>query len=63
MANCYKATRDFLMDSFDLEEREAIGLMSVGVDFGVTEVVDGNWGKDVTLGSSSSIPIRNALVE
>ncbi|GAQ78330.1 acetamidase/formamidase [Klebsormidium nitens] len=44
MANCYKATRDFLMDSFDLEERETLALMSVGVDFGITEVVDGNWG-------------------
>jgi acetamidase/formamidase len=25
-------------------EDEAISLMSVGVDFGVTQVVDGNWG-------------------
>ena len=27
-----------------LTEDEAISLMSVGVDFGVTQVVDGNWG-------------------
>ena len=27
-----------------LTEDEAISLISVGVDFGVTQVVDGNWG-------------------
>ena len=27
-----------------LSEDEAISLMSVAVDFGVTQVVDGNWG-------------------
>ena len=28
---------------------EAISLMSVAVDFGVTQVVDGNWGVHATL--------------
>jgi acetamidase/formamidase len=27
-----------------LSEDEAISLISVGVDFGITQVVDGNWG-------------------
>jgi acetamidase/formamidase len=27
-----------------LTEDEAITLMSVGIDFGITQVVDGNWG-------------------
>jgi hypothetical protein len=27
-----------------LTEDEAISLISIGVDFGVTQVVDGNWG-------------------
>ena len=27
-----------------LTEDEAISLMSIAVDFGITQVVDGNWG-------------------
>ena len=34
----------FLMSTKGLTEDEAISLMSVAVDFGVTQVVDGNWG-------------------
>jgi acetamidase/formamidase len=36
--------RRFLMTTKGLTEGEAISLMSVAVDFGVTQVVDGNWG-------------------
>ena len=36
--------RDFLMSTKGLTEDEAISLISIGVDFGVTQVVDGNWG-------------------
>jgi len=32
-----------------MSEDEAISLMSVAVDFGVTQVVDGNWGVHATL--------------
>jgi acetamidase/formamidase len=32
------------MTTKGLSEDEAISLMSVAVDFGVTQVVDGNWG-------------------
>ena len=32
------------LDPEGLSEDEAIALLSVGVDFGVTQVVDGNWG-------------------
>ncbi|GAQ81500.1 acetamidase/formamidase [Klebsormidium nitens] len=49
MKDCYKKTRNFLMDSFNLEERETLALMSVGVDFGITEVVDGVWGIHSTI--------------
>jgi acetamidase/formamidase len=31
-------------DHEGLSEDEAISLMSVAVDFGITQVVDGNWG-------------------
>lgn len=36
--------RGFLMTTQGLSEDEAISLMSIAVDFGVTQVVDGNWG-------------------
>jgi acetamidase/formamidase len=36
--------RRFLMNVKGLSEDEAIALMSAAVDFGVTQVVDGNWG-------------------
>ncbi|WP_127491783.1 acetamidase/formamidase family protein [Paenibacillus glycanilyticus] len=37
-------TKDFLMKGMDLTEDEAYSLMSVSTDFGITQVVDGNWG-------------------
>ena len=36
--------RAYLMTTKGLSEDEAITLISVAVDFGVTQVVDGNWG-------------------
>jgi len=36
--------RHFLMTTQGLTEDEAVSLMSIAVDFGVTQVVDGNWG-------------------
>jgi len=41
--------RHFLMEGMGLTEDEAISLMSVAVDFGVTQVVDGNWGVHAAL--------------
>lgn len=34
----FDKTRNFLMDAFLLQEEEAIGVMSTGVDFFVTQV-------------------------
>lgn len=36
--------RDFLMNGMGLSEDEAFSLMTVGADFAITQVVDGNWG-------------------
>jgi acetamidase/formamidase len=36
--------RRLLMTTKKLSEDEAISLISIGVDFGITQVVDGNWG-------------------
>jgi acetamidase/formamidase len=44
MRDAFIKTRRFLMSTKGLSEDEAISLMSVAVDFGVTQVVDGNWG-------------------
>ncbi len=44
MRDAFRKMRHFLMTAKALTEDEAISLMSVGVDFGVTQVVDGNWG-------------------
>jgi acetamidase/formamidase/AraC-like DNA-binding protein len=44
MRDAFHKTRRFLMTAKGLTEDEAISLMSVAVDFGVTQVVDGNWG-------------------
>jgi acetamidase/formamidase len=44
MRDAFRKMRHLLMTTKGLSEDEAISLMSVGVDFGVTQVVDGNWG-------------------
>jgi len=44
MRDAFRKMRRFLMDTQKLTEDEAVSLMSIGVDFGVTQVVDGNWG-------------------
>jgi acetamidase/formamidase len=44
MKDAFRKMRRFLMTTKGLSEDEAISLMSVAVDFAVTQVVDGNWG-------------------
>jgi len=44
MKDAFRKVRRFLMTVKNLTEDEAIALMSAAVDFGVTQVVDGNWG-------------------
>ena len=44
MRDAFRKMRRFLMTAKGLTEDEAIALMSVAVDFGITQVVDGNWG-------------------
>ena len=44
MKDAFRKVRRFLMTTQGLSEDEAIALMSAAVDFGVTQVVDGNWG-------------------
>lgn len=44
MKDAFRKARRFLMGTQGLSEDEAIAVMSAAVDFGVTQVVDGNWG-------------------
>src|SRR5216683_1304999 len=49
MSDAFRKMRHFLMTAKGLSEDEAISLMSVAIDFGVTQVVDGNWGVHAVL--------------
>jgi acetamidase/formamidase len=49
MRDAFHKMRRFLMTVKKLSEDEAISLMSIAVDFGITQVVDGNWGVHATL--------------
>lgn len=44
MRDAFRKARRFLMTTRGLSEDEAISLLSVGIDFGVSQVVNGNWG-------------------
>jgi acetamidase/formamidase/AraC-like DNA-binding protein len=52
MKDAFRKMRRFLMQVKGLSEDEAIALMSAAVDFGVTQVVDGNWGVHAILSKS-----------
>ena len=49
MKDAFRKARRFLMQAGGLDEDEAIALISAAVDFGVTQVVDGNWGVHATV--------------
>jgi acetamidase/formamidase len=59
MRAAYRNMRHFLMTTQGLSEDEAIALMSIAVDFGVTQVVDGNWGVHAIV-KKSLFPDRGA---
>jgi acetamidase/formamidase len=52
MRDAFRKLRRFLMTVHGLSEDEAISLMSVAADFGVTQVVDANWGVHGTIRKS-----------
>lgn len=52
MRDAFRKTRRYLMTAHDLTEDEAISLISVAVDFGITQVVNGNWGVHAILKKS-----------
>lgn len=44
MMNAYTQTRKFLMAKYGVSEIEANTFITQGIDFGMTQLVDGNWG-------------------
>src|SRR5881396_1528831 len=52
LRDAFRKMRKFLMTTKKLTEDEAISLITVGVDFGITQVVDGNWGVHATIRKS-----------
>lgn len=44
MRDAFRKVRRFLISARSLSEDEAISLISVGVDFGMSQVANGNWG-------------------
>ncbi len=52
MKDAFRKMRRFLMTAHGLSEDEAISLMSVAVDFGISQIVDGNWGVHAVLPKS-----------
>ena len=57
MRDAFRKMRQFLMHGHGLTEDEAVSLMSVAVDFGITQVVDGNWGVHAIV-KKSIFPVR-----
>jgi acetamidase/formamidase len=49
MRDAFRKARRLLMTGWGLSEDAAISLLSVGVDFGITQVVDGNLGVHATI--------------
>ena len=43
MRDAFRKTRRFWTTTQGLTEHRAISLMSIAVDFGITQVVDGSW--------------------
>lgn len=44
MKNAFAQTRDFISAEYGLTEYEAWTIITTGVDFATTQLVDGNWG-------------------
>lgn len=61
MRDAFRKVRRFLMGTFGLSEDEAISLISVGVDFGITQVADGNWGVHAIVRKDMFAPDKRIL--
>jgi acetamidase/formamidase/AraC-like DNA-binding protein len=60
MRDAFRKARRFLITARGLTEDEAISLLSVAVDFGITQVVDGNWGVHAIIAKALFNPARES---
>jgi len=56
MRDAFRKMRRYLMVAHGLDEDEALSLMSVAVDFGITQVADGNWGVHAVMAKQTLPP-------
>jgi len=55
MKNAFIQTRKFVMSAYGLTEMEAVSVITQGIDFGITQLVDGNWGVRKYLAMDGSV--------
>ncbi|GAB4064872.1 acetamidase/formamidase family protein [Ancylobacter sonchi] len=60
LRSAFRVTRKFLMDAWKLEEDAAITFISTAVDFGITQVADGNWGIHAVIPKAAFVQERFA---
>ena len=59
LRDAFRKMRRFLMTTQHLSEDEAVSLLSIAVDVGVAQVVDGNWGIHAIARKSLFAPSRD----
>jgi acetamidase/formamidase/AraC-like DNA-binding protein len=60
LRSAFQFSRKFLMDGWGLDEDAAITVLSTAVDFGITQVANGNWGVHVTIPKRILISVGEA---
>lgn len=53
LRNAFRQARRFLIDTYGFNEDEALAIMSLAVDFGITQVADGNFGAHAIIQKST----------
>jgi len=59
MKNAYTQTRKFVMAEYGLTEAEVTTIITNGVDFAMTQLVDGNWGVHSVIPKSIFIEVTD----
>ena len=57
MMNAFTQTRMWVMAHYNLTEAEATTIITQGVDFAITQIVDGNWGVHAVIPKSIFVPM------
>ena len=57
MMNAFTQTRMWVMAHYNITEAEATTIITQGVDFAITQIVDGNWGIHAVIPKSIFVPM------